>query len=269
MLQYSVQDLPKNIPKNLSAFTFEDDMLKITKHFREKFGFNYFAHVIQFPDGKTAGLVTSRNAALHWMINKWSMPGNDHKGGCFPSGYYFVPSMGNLFPKLYRQSLSTLFNIDHMFAIIDSKHSYSEIFVFGTEPDNIQIINFYLNNLNVIKNFVASYKKNAKNIIKIAMEDGVIFPPAKKIIKNSQWTENFLNDPQKNIQLNDKTWLTAREVECLTLISKGKTAKEIGRIINISPRTVEYHLNTSKDKLDCNFKSELIEKFSNIVDHII
>ncbi|MBA2650448.1 MAG: hypothetical protein H0U75_12805 [Legionella sp.] len=54
--------------------------------------------------------------------------------------------------------------------------------------------------------------------------------------------------------------LTAKQQRCLFLLVRGKTTKEIGKILDISPRTVEDHMNAIKNKLNCQSKSELIEK---------
>jgi len=36
--------------------------------------------------------------------------------------------------------------------------------------------------------------------------------------------------------------LTARQLECLAWISEGKSSTDIGAILDISPRTVDYHV---------------------------
>jgi DNA-binding CsgD family transcriptional regulator len=56
------------------------------------------------------------------------------------------------------------------------------------------------------------------------------------------------------------TPLSERQTECLFFLLRGKTAKEIAKILNISPRTTECHLEEIKYKLNCATKSELIEK---------
>lgn len=45
--------------------------------------------------------------------------------------------------------------------------------------------------------------------------------------------------------------LTMREVECLRWCAEGKTFEEIAGILGISPRTVRYHLDSARRKLDC------------------
>jgi DNA-binding CsgD family transcriptional regulator len=56
------------------------------------------------------------------------------------------------------------------------------------------------------------------------------------------------------------TQLTKRQLECLLLLIKGKTAKQIAKQLNLSPRTVEDHCEQLKARLDCHSKSELIDK---------
>lgn len=51
--------------------------------------------------------------------------------------------------------------------------------------------------------------------------------------------------------------LTERETEVLILTARGKTMKEIGEILKISPKTVEFHRSRLTQKLGLKNKSEL------------
>lgn len=53
--------------------------------------------------------------------------------------------------------------------------------------------------------------------------------------------------------------LSPRQYECFQYLLKGYTAKMAARKMGISPRTVEWHINIIKDKLDCANKYEMIE----------
>jgi DNA-binding CsgD family transcriptional regulator len=57
--------------------------------------------------------------------------------------------------------------------------------------------------------------------------------------------------------------LSTRQQECLSLVIRGKTIREIAFILRISTRTVETHIDTIKEKLGCTSKSQLIEKAIN------
>lgn len=54
--------------------------------------------------------------------------------------------------------------------------------------------------------------------------------------------------------------LTEKQESCLFLLIRGKTIKEIAKVLGVSPRTVECHLDAIKIKLHCQYKSQLIEK---------
>jgi DNA-binding CsgD family transcriptional regulator len=54
--------------------------------------------------------------------------------------------------------------------------------------------------------------------------------------------------------------LSKRQQECLLLIVKGKTAKQIAKALGLSHRTVEEYLNNIKSKMRVATKSEMIEK---------
>lgn len=57
--------------------------------------------------------------------------------------------------------------------------------------------------------------------------------------------------------------LTKMQKACASLISKGYTAKAIGKHLNISSRTVETHISNMKDKLGCRNKTDLILKLNH------
>jgi DNA-binding CsgD family transcriptional regulator len=64
---------------------------------------------------------------------------------------------------------------------------------------------------------------------------------------------------QTSSLINNKTYLSKRELECLQLTLKGYTAKRIGRELGISHRTVEEYLVNIRVKTGASSKAELIE----------
>ncbi|HAT4486864.1 TPA: LuxR C-terminal-related transcriptional regulator [Legionella pneumophila] len=58
--------------------------------------------------------------------------------------------------------------------------------------------------------------------------------------------------------------LTPREYEVLSVLSDGYTDKQIAKKLSISPRTVEAHINNSKQKLSVKTRAELIAQFSRV-----
>lgn len=54
--------------------------------------------------------------------------------------------------------------------------------------------------------------------------------------------------------------LSEREAECLFYLLRGATAREVGKMLHLSPRTVEGYIEELKWAFDCSSKSELLEK---------
>ncbi|HUH39316.1 MAG TPA: helix-turn-helix transcriptional regulator [Castellaniella sp.] len=52
--------------------------------------------------------------------------------------------------------------------------------------------------------------------------------------------------------------LTAREQECLQWAAQGKTSWEIGRILNITERTVNFHIANTCEKLQVRTRQAAI-----------
>ena len=72
---------------------------------------------------------------------------------------------------------------------------------------------------------------------------------------------------QQNNTAGNDVHLSRRERECLRLTGKGYTAKNIGRALKLSHRTVEEYLGNIKVKFGVKSKSELIEIAVNYFAH--
>lgn len=77
------------------------------------------------------------------------------------------------------------------------------------------------------------------------------------LLRTIQGETFFSKTPQPR---EDNNLLSDREVEVLKLLSKGKTSKEIGTELNISPLTIKAHRRNMIKKLQVNNSTELISK---------
>jgi DNA-binding CsgD family transcriptional regulator len=75
---------------------------------------------------------------------------------------------------------------------------------------------------------------------------------------------DFANNspPLTGRQIGD-VYFSKREFECLSLLTRGKSARDIGNMLGLSHRTVEQYLASIKFKLKVKTKSELIDKAIN------
>ena len=59
---------------------------------------------------------------------------------------------------------------------------------------------------------------------------------------------------------DDRPILSGREREVLLLIAKGLSAKEVALRTNLSPRTVEHHVENIRNKLRARNRAHIVSK---------
>lgn len=172
--------------------------------------------------------------------------------------------------------------------IIIEKHiNFVELYFFATQPKNYNINYFYLNHIDVFKNFCFYFKEEFSRLILKAENNKIVYPENsndttiisnRKIFENNirkhvdlfigstssqgsvERDKNFKKCNILNIIGNGAGCLTVREKECAYYLFLGMTMREIAHALKISPRTTEKHINSIKQKLGCYRKSEIIRK---------
>lgn len=86
----------------------------------------------------------------------------------------------------------------------------------------------------------------------------------------SQRTTSESSTEEKIILMDSKRpiVLTQRESDCIYHLIHGKSAKQTANIMNISARTVEFHLGNIKEKANCRTKLELLSKVVKVKEDI-
>ncbi len=74
----------------------------------------------------------------------------------------------------------------------------------------------------------------------------------------SQELLRLYKTPGKNGHKNDLNSLSLRQREVLQLLAEGKSAKEVAKILKITPRTVEFHKYTLMQQLNIKTSAELV-----------
>jgi len=161
------------------------------------------------------------------------------------------------------------FNIDNGISIVDNQKTFCEFYHFASTRDNHNIINFYINNIDLIKNFTFLFKEKAREIIWQAEQHHILLfnqqpivqienqPPA---IASKKMVNSKLFQPKRYfLKGGFQKYVTRREYDCITLLAKGKTNKEIAVLLSISVKAVELYTNSAKDRLNMATRAELIQ----------
>lgn len=159
------------------------------------------------------------------------------------------------------------FGLWHGLTVYKKNKSEIELWNFTTTVDNSQIINLYLNNIDLLNRFIF-YLKNKLPQAFIFGDNKCLITRNNSIISNTTFKlcSSFRNHIIEKTSLeklsllnSDGITLTRGESECLYLLYLGRSVKEIGRLLNISPKTVETHINNFKVKVKYGNKLQITQ----------
>ena len=129
--------------------------------------------------------------------------------------------------------------------------------VISTHKEQIYIENIFLNSkkLTYLSKKSPLFDLNKKCVGMIGLSINITQNDNRK---NGESLIDLLS--QHISPMKDTPALTGRQSECLYLVMRGYTAKDIAHRLGLSTRTVEMHIDTLKNKFYCRTKSQLINK---------
>lgn len=227
------------------------DMREITKPLLS-LGITYFGYSRYYNDGGRLWLCTSsENVKSYYYDGRYRM-GNTE---CHPSSYRPQVVLWSTLPNQHVFQVAKQLKIDHGIFIIKPQQDCCEFLAFGTTPNNYQIINTYLTNMDFLNKFGDSFKEKARSLIKTGEENKIFLPYHKNKLSSVNDT-NLTSLFDYTSRTSPK--LTLRQQSCVHLLLQGKTIKEIAICLNLSPRTIETYINNLKSKFKCQNKTQLI-----------
>lgn len=181
-------------------------------------------------------------------------------------GTFLASSFQN--PHLIEQmELKKKFNMGDSLIITQYQNGCLEGFSFGTKY-GIETINSLLGEIPSLRKYCEFFKTEASKVIRQLRENPVnllpflnkrFFEPIRmEGVTKIKKTEFLKKIGIKKEILSAK--ISPRERECLRFYLQGYSAKEIAGLLEISMRTVEYHIENLKIKLCAFSKRELIQK---------
>lgn len=258
------------LPKDHIALTSSMDIDDIVGPLK-RLGILYFTYMRNYPDYRQIYLSNDSNwveayyGHCLYETSQFQLAPDSYR-----SGKVIWPSQSNL--PVYRYARDHL-NSDNGITIIKRNNEHTEFYFFSSSVGNDQIVNVYVNYLDMLEKFILYFNNRAEKIFAKAERDKIIMPshlyqqdtnriklnlPAVDIINN------IINDMRiKNYRIKHKNYsnvrLSSRELECIFLYYTGKTAKETALLLSISSRTVETYFQNIKNKLNCYTKDQIVK----------
>lgn len=254
-------------PGNISALDFNQEIAsrvdQISQPLAHYFGITHFGFIRIYENGKMLRMANKPTWTRTYFekgyyndMDLYSMrdvPQNESRLLLLtgePQGEHFT-------------TLCKEFQIWNALGMYEKFEKYSDFWFFSSSPNNTEVINFYLNKVDVLKSFSLFFKEKFSQELKENDPSKLISTQVKiresALVEKHKVQSLFSNLNINSYKLDDNISVSKREFECLFYLVQGRTMKEIARFMNLSSRTIEFHLNNVKKKLNCNKKSQVIE----------
>ena len=187
-------------------------------------------------------------------------------------------------PKQIAMDICYQYNIWNGITLSKISESYIDIYSFSGGSDREDWHKFFTRNKPLMLEFINYFNKHKENLhilentsnqelFRFKQGFDSIIPESEYIKNESPIINNFIN------LLNTSTFslngfktpfkFSSRELEVLSLICHGYTAKLIAEKFNISVRTVECYVERIKNKTGLRYKTELIRFGESLFNRIL
>lgn len=240
---------------------------KICEPLFSNFEITNFGYVKMYDDGSMLRLSTDHEWTKKYFIYGFYNDIDFYAMQKIPEGgtrkvlVYGTP-LGEHYSALYDH------NIWNIIVIYERQKNFGNVWFFAATREKAQIIGFYLNNMHILEHFILYFKEKTFNLIKDKNSEHLIRTRKNAFLESFNYgktMKNFLNNMDFERFYLEGTYkdiyFSKKEFECILHLSNGKTIKEIAKLLNISPRTIETHISNMKKKINNSTTSKLIDIF--------
>ena len=176
-----------------------------------------------------------------------------------------------LTPNKVTDDAKEKFNISNGITLSESYEKYIDFYHFGTTCERIGVINFYVNQLPLLKKFIFYFKDKARKLIELSAKQSISYKKRCEQIIDiyaSLYDLNKLRQQMSNLQVKrfyiGDNYLTRKEMDVCSWLYQNKSVEEIAMILSMSKRTCDVHIDNIKAKLDCHKQSQLVQRFAEL-----
>lgn len=248
--------MPVQLSTAHATFEARPKVREATKSFMDTFGFSYFQYLRVFADG-SIGLLTTDTGLLEEVG-----AGVDDEPVVFSSyeeenakqhTYWFM--WDETLPDYPVQLARQKYNIRNGITMLRRHKNYYDMIAVAVNDELANPGTFYLNRMKPIENFITEFDMNNKDLLSIMDKHPIVLP---KPYRDANYQKICLTDGRVDVAGKEGvTYVTAQELTCLRYLAQGATYKEIGRLMNVSPRTIETYIQRIKDRTGVHSRADL------------
>ncbi len=229
---------------------------KIAKPFLEATGLNFFSYARDFDRNKSISLQTDND-----LFHAWFESQSPYCSQVTPDGVY----TSDMIQNNTLQENSRHMNYGSGIHIFKRYESFSEIISIAAPQDKMNVLQFYINNIDIINKFIIYFKDKAAKLIQEATNQPILVPegmmcdmpaftvaqPDMEQLHQNLKIKRFYFEDSKGIKLS------RREMECLAHYIKGLSTSQIASLMGVKKVTADTFMRNIKCKLNCSSRSEL------------
>ena len=243
-----------NLAKHKSSH-YVSDVNEICRPLFRELGINYFDYAKFYHDGTYLLLYTDFDWVNFFLNDKQ-----------YIKPVSIINSGLNLWQSYIDNELLSIgrqqFNHDHGVTLHHDYRHYKEVFNFSAPSENTHAMYLYLNKTQLFENFSKYFLKKTESI-RAELEKNKLINNRAIAVNHQQICKSVIDERASRVErfisshmLSKR--LTPREAQCLELVLKGMSSKEIGLQLDISYRTAERHIENIKIKYGCKNRASLI-----------
>lgn len=234
----------------------------------KKLGFSAFEYAKVYDD-QTAFILYSDPTIANYIISKEYHISAHAPQEVIRNEFWYIPGMIDTYAQS-NENIKSISNSNSCINYIRRHAGFYEMFCFWTSEDrNLATIKFF-NFKEALEQYACNFTEQAKGLILLTDQDR--FKLTDAMLPNFQGLD--VTQPSNHIKFNFYIKrmqqelvklntvlphkLSSQELKCIHYLIEGKTATDIAKLLHLSPRTIEMHLNSIKLKLNCPKKSAIV-----------
>lgn len=236
--------------ENHISYSAQDRVKEILSPLHKMANIHYFNYSVTYPDKSGFTLHTNQKLYEAWYIKQF--PFWEFR---LRSGWHLWDDVDCHDKKEFASNLGIANGIMHL----EHKPDRTEVIAFATSPENTDILQFYINEMNLLRKFKKYFVEEAKDLVTIANTQLVYTPETMK------GDEVLSQQVKVSKPINDLNWnspfdlLSDRERACCELILKGNSLAATCEQLGLALPTVANYISRSKEKLKFNSRAELFK----------
>ncbi len=237
------------------TFLLKSKLQEVSESFLHSMGFCYFQYLRCYADGSIGLLTNDTRLFEHFqeMDNQPVVFSSFEEEHAAAHSYWFL--WDEELPEMPVELARQKYSIRNGLTLVRRSKNYYDMIAVALPKEQENPGSFYLNKLGAIEQFVNDFDVNNKDLLTVMNKNPIALPVA---YRDENYQEMCLSDKRIVVAgKNGMTYVTGQELECLRLLARGETHKQIAKVLCLSPRTIETYLQRIKARTGCVSKSEL------------